>query len=170
MSRNKVILILCILAMAYVLTPTTGNWYIIKHNVLMALPYVMILVIIYLIITINVLKRYWKKLDANMTDENVINFAKMMNITFDVKRMLKPSNLIDLYNKVNFSTQISLHAKELLYEAMRRKRLDVPLPGEGSDVDEILRRSRTKDEIRAARIEADMKAKQRARERRKKRH
>lgn len=170
MSRNKVILILCILAMAYVLTPTTGNWYIIKHNVLMALPYVMILVIIYLIITINVLKRYWKKLDANLTDENVINFAKMMNITFDVKRMLKPSNLIDLYNKVNFSTQISLHAKELLYEAMRRKRLDVPLPGEGSDVDEILRRSRTKDEIRAARIEADMKAKQRARERRKKRH
>ena len=156
--------------MAYVLTPTTGNWYIIKHNVLMALPYVMILVIIYLIITINVLKRYWKKLDANLTDENVINFAKMMNITFDVKRMLKPSNLIDLYNKVNFSTQISLHAKELLYEAMRRKRLDVPLPGEGSDVDEILRRSRTKDEIRAARIEADMKAKQRARERRKKRH
>lgn len=170
MSRNKVILILCILAMAYVLTPTTGNWYIIKHNVLMALPYVMILVIIYLIITINVLKRYWKKLDANLTDENVINFAKMMNITFDVKRMLKPSNLIDLYNKANFSTQISLHAKELLYEAMRRKRLDVPLPGEGSDVDEILRRSRTKDEIRAARIEADMKAKQRARERRKKRH
>ena len=170
MSRNKVILILCILAMAYVLTPTTGNWYIIKHNVLMALPYVMILVIIYLIITINVLKRYWKKLDANLTDENVINFAKMMNITFDVKRMLKPSNLIDLYNKVNFSTQISLHAKELLYEAMRRKRLDVPLPGEGSDVDEILRRSRTKDEIRAARIEADMKAKQRARERRKQRH
>ena len=84
--------------------------------------------------------------------------------------MLKPSNLIDLYNKANFSTQISLHVKELLYEAMRRKRLDVPLPGEGSDVDEILRRSRTKDEIRAARIEADMKAKQRARERRKKRH
>ena len=62
MSRNKVILILCILAMAYVLTPTTGNWYIIKHNVLMALPYVMILVIIYLIITINVLKTILEKI------------------------------------------------------------------------------------------------------------
>lgn len=164
MSRNKFVLILCVLVMAYVLTPATGTWYIVKHNILIGLPYVMILVIIYLVITINVLKRYWKKVDSDLSDENVINLAKMMNITFDVKRMLGPTNLIDLYNKVNFSGNVSMHAKELLYEAMRRKRLDVPVPGKGSDVDEILRRSRTKEEIRASRIEAEMKAKQRARE------
>lgn len=163
MSRNKFILILALAVMAYVLTPATGNWYIVKHNIILALPYLMVFVIIYLIITINVLKRRWRKLDEDLSDENVINLAKMMNITFDVKRMLGPTNLIDLYNKVNFSTKVSLHAKELLYQAMRRKRLDVPLPGEGADIDEVLRRSRSKEEIRAARIEADMKAKQRAR-------
>lgn len=51
---------------------------------------------------------------------------------------------------------------------MRRKRLDVPVPGEGADVDDIIRRSRTKEEIRAARIEADARAKRRAREKRRK--
>lgn len=163
MSRNKVILILAILVMAYVFTPTTGVWYVIKHNVILALPYLLILVIVYLVITINVLKRRWRKLDETLTDDNVIEFAKMMNITFDVKRMLGPTNLIDLYNKVNFSPRISLHAKQLLYQAMRRKRLDVPVPGEGSDVDEVLRKARTKEEMRAARIEADAKARERAR-------
>ena len=49
------------------------------------------------------LKRAWKKLDAQISDENVINFAKIMNISFDVKRMLGTNNLIDLYRKVNFS-------------------------------------------------------------------
>ena len=53
----------------------------------------------------------WEE-DSSLTDENVMEFAKMMNITFDVKRMLGPSNLIDLYNKVNFSTRVSLHAKQ----------------------------------------------------------
>ena len=61
------------------------------------------------------LKRAWKKLDAQISDENVINFAKIMNISFDVKRMLGTNNLIDLYRKVNFSKNASLHAKELLY-------------------------------------------------------
>lgn len=168
MSRNKFILILALLVMAYVLTPSDGVWYIVKLNVVRALPYILVFIIIYLIITINVLKRRWKKLDSELTDENVINFAKMMNISFDVKRMLGPSNLIDLYNKVNFSPKVTLHAKQLLYEAMRRKRLDVPVPGEGADVDDILRKSRSREEIRAARIEADAKARDRAREKKRK--
>lgn len=166
MSRNKFILIMCLLVMAYLLTPSDGVWYIVKLNVIRALPYVLAFIIIYLVITISVLKRRWKKLDGLLTDDNVIDFAKMMNISFDVKRMLGTTNLIDLYNKVNFSPRVSLHAKQLLYEAMRRKRLDVPVPGEGSDVDDILRKKRSKEEIRAARIEADLKAKKRAREKR----
>ena len=166
MSRNKAILIIFMLVMAYIFTPSDGVWYIVKHNVLMALPYVLVFVIIYLIVTINVLKRRWRALDMNLSDEKVIDFAKMMNISFDVKRMLGPTNLIDLYNKVNFSPRVSLHAKQILYEAMRRKRLDVPVPGEGADVDDIIRKARSKEEIRAARIEADAKAKKRAREKR----
>ena len=61
---------------------------------LAVLPFLMMGVIIYLVITINVLKRAWKKLDAAPSDETTINFAKIMNITFDVKRMLGPANLI----------------------------------------------------------------------------
>lgn len=105
-------------------------------------------------------KRAWKKVDQDINDENVINFAKMLNITFDVKRMLGANNLIDLYNKINFSSNASMHAKQLLYEAVRRKRLDVPLPGKGTNIDKVMSKvERSNAEIKAARIEAAIKAK-----------
>lgn len=163
MSRNKVVLFLMAVAVAWLMTPRTGIVMVVKMNIINALPYIMALIIIYLVITINMLKRKWKKLDQELSDENVIEFAKMMNITFDVKRMLGVPNLLDLYSKVNFSRFVSMHAKEVLYKSMRRKRLDVPVPGSGADVDEILRKARTKDEERAAAIEAKMREKQRAR-------
>ena len=54
-----------------------------------------------------------------------------------------------------------MHAKELLYQAMRRKRLDVPPPGRGTDIDKIINRpSRSDAEIKAARIEAAAQAKE----------
>ena len=53
-----------------------------------------------------------------------------------------------------------MNAKQLLYEAMRRKRLDVPLPGKGANVDIIRTKSTRSDaEIKAARIEASIQAK-----------
>lgn len=164
MSRNKLILLIFLLAIVYIVLPNDGMYGIVKANFRAILPYLMIGIIIYLVITINILKRAWKKLDANINDDNVISFAKIMNITFDVKRMLGPSNLIDLYGKVNFSTRASMKAKQLLYEAMRRKRLDVPPPGKGTDIDKILNKpNRTEAEIKAARIEAAAKAKRKKR-------
>ena len=163
MTRNKFVLLLMAVAVAWLMTPRDGIFMVIKANIINALPYLMAFVIIYLAITINILKRRWRKLDADLSDENVIEFAKMMNITFDVKRMLGVTNLLDLYSKVNFSRFVSMHAKEILYKAMRRKRLDVPVPGQGVDVDEIIRKAKTKDEERAAAIEAKMREKQRAR-------
>ena len=164
MSRNKVVLLLILIAAAYFLTPNDGMWHVIKVNFRNILPYIMLAIIIYLIITINVLKRAWKKLDANINDENVINFAKIMNISFDVKRFLGPTNLIDLYAKVNYSTHASMKAKQLLFEAMRRKRLDVPPPGKGTNVDKVVNKpNRTNAEIKAARIEAAAMAKKRKR-------
>lgn len=155
MSRNKAILLIVLLVVLYLLLPNEGIYHVIKINVIAILPYLMLGIIIYLVITINVLKRAWKKVDANVNDENVINFAKIMNISFDVKRMLGSANLIDLYRKVNFSPNASMKAKELLYKAMRKKRLDVPPPGKVTDVDAILnKRKRTPEEIKAARIEA----------------
>ena len=131
MSRNKFILIAIILAMLYYFLPDTGIYHTAKTNTIIILPYFLVCMIFYLIITINLLKRAWKKLDAKLVDENVINFSKIMNISFDVVRMLGQANLVALYNKVNFAESVSIHSKNLMYEAMRRKRLDVILPGQG---------------------------------------
>ncbi|MDO4546182.1 MAG: hypothetical protein Q4C25_08490 [Bacillota bacterium] len=155
MSRNKVILLIILLVGLYLLLPNEGIYHTIKANVIAILPYIMLAIIIYLVITINVLKRAWKKLDANINDDNIISFAKIMNISFDVKRMLGPTNLIDLYRKVNFSPNASMKAKELLYKAMRKKRLDVPPPGKSADIDAVLSKpKRSPEEVKAARIEA----------------
>ena len=68
-------------------------------------------VIIYLFITVIVMKRAWKKLDNNVIDDNVIAFAKIMNISFDVKRMMGVNNLLDLYTKATFSRHASMKAQ-----------------------------------------------------------
>ncbi len=164
MSRNKTVLLIILIAALYFVTPNNGVFATVKANFVTLLPYIGIGIVIYLIITINVLKKAWKRLDAHISDDNVIKFAKIMNISFDVKRMLGPTNLIDLYTKVNFSKNASMHAKELLYQAMRRKRLDVPPPGRGTDIDKIINRpSRSDAEIKAARIEAAAQARKRKR-------
>ena len=55
-----------------------------------------------------------------------------------------------------------MKAKELLYQAMRRKRLDVPPPGQGVfDGNVPVKPDRTNAEIKAARIEAAAKARKR---------
>ena len=139
MSRTKILLFMIILVIVYMVMPDSGIYGAVKANIAAALPFTMMGVIIYVVITISALKRAWKKLDAVPNDENTVNFAKIMNISFDVKRMLGPGNLSDLYRKISFSPDVSLKAKELLYQAMRRKRLDVPPPGQGADVDRVIR-------------------------------
>lgn len=130
MSRNKFILLIIFFAGLYFLLPDDGIYHRIKINAVAVLPYIMIGIIIYLFITMAFLKKAWRKLDEQTNDQNAADFAKIMNITFDVVRILGGANLTALYNKVNFSPSVSLHSKQLLYDAMRRKRLDVALPGQ----------------------------------------
>ena len=111
MSRNKTVLLIILIAALYFVTPNDGVFATVKANFVTLLPYIGIGIVIYLIITINVLKKAWKRLDAHISDDNVIKFAKIMNISFDVKRMLGPTNLIDLYTKVNFSKK-RFHARQ----------------------------------------------------------
>ncbi|MBQ0079652.1 MAG: hypothetical protein KBS66_07175 [Eubacterium sp.] len=160
MSRNKFILLCALAALLYLTLPNEGFglWY--KINLRNFLPFFMAFLITYLFITMFFLKKAWKEMDKNVCDETVIKFSKIMNISFDVKRMLGANNLIDLYHKVNFSSNASMDAKQLLYDAMRRKRLDVPPPGQGTNIDFILKKTnRTDAEIKAARIEASIQAK-----------
>ena len=158
MSRNKFILLFAILVIIYLVMPSEGIYGSIKANVILALPFLMIGVIIYLFTTVIVMRRAWRKLDNNVIDDNVIAFAKIMNISFDVKRMMGVNNLLDLYTKVNFSRHASMKAKELLYQAMRRKRLDVQGVFDGNVP---VKPDRTNAEIKAARIEAAAKARKR---------
>jgi hypothetical protein len=130
MSRNKFILLFVILAALYYTLPNTGVYHTIKVNTVASLPYLMLCFIAYLLITITLLKRAWKRLDNQPTDEHTVAFAKIMNLSFDVVRILGEPNLIALYNKINFTKSVSTHAKQLLYTALRRKRLDVSPPGQ----------------------------------------
>lgn len=57
MSRNKLILLILLLAIIYFIMPNDGIYGVIKLNFRNLLPYIMIGIIIYLVITINVLKR-----------------------------------------------------------------------------------------------------------------
>lgn len=150
MSRNKFILLFGTIVLLYFVLPNEGVGLLVKANMMAAAPYIMAFVIIYLVITINVLKRSLKKLDAQLSDETVINAAKILNITFDVKRMMGPENLQAMYNRVNFSRSVSLHAKTVLYDALRKKRLDVPPPSAGKSEKEM--HARSAEEIKADRI------------------
>lgn len=131
MSRNKFILLFAILVIIYLVMPSEGIYGSIKANVILALPFLMIGVIIYLFTTVIVMRRAWRKLDNNVIDDNVIAFAKIMNISFDVKRMMGVNNLLDLYTKVNFSRHASMKAKELLYQAMRQQETGCTASGTG---------------------------------------
>lgn len=131
MSRNKAILIIAALIITYLLLPATGTGGVIKANMLALAPYALLFIIIYLAITINVLKKSLYKLNDEVNEQNTINVAKMMNVTFDVKRFMGTDNLIQLYSQVNLATNVPMDAKELLYNAMRRKRVDIPVPTEG---------------------------------------
>ncbi|MEG0829573.1 MAG: hypothetical protein RSD88_03180 [Anaerovoracaceae bacterium] len=158
MSRNKIVLLVCALVVIYLLLPSEGAGGIIKANMLAILPYVVLLLIIYLVITINVLKWGMQKLSRDITDEQVVYVAKVMRITFDVKRIMGSANLIELYKRVNFSRFVSFHSKELLYNAIRRKKVDVPPPSDGkSGTTESPKSLEDRQKIKEARIGSNKK-------------
>ena len=111
MSRNKFILLFAILVIIYLVMPSEGIYGSIKANVILALPFLMIGVIIYLFTTVIVMRRAWRKLDNNVIDDNVIAFAKIMNLSFYVKRMMGVHTILDFYTTANFSRTTSFKAK-----------------------------------------------------------
>ena len=60
MSRNKFILLFAILVIIYLVMPSEGIYGSIKANVILALPFLMIGVIIYLFTTV-IMRRAWRK-------------------------------------------------------------------------------------------------------------
>lgn len=128
MSRNKVILLLGALVLLYLALPNEGIYLTVKTYMLAVAPYAMLTVILYLLISINLLKKALYRLSAEVSEENVLSVTRFLKITFDVKRMIGTVNLIDIYKRVNGTKKISYETKNQLYEVLKRKRIEIPLP------------------------------------------
>lgn len=128
MSRNKTILLLIILGTTFVLIPGTPQGLYIKELMIQLTTYVLVFMLVYLAITINLLKRSFKRLFENPDDENTLRAAKLLRVSFDIKRSFGVGTLKSLFNHVNASKNVSMEAKEELYNAIKRKRVDIPPP------------------------------------------
>lgn len=131
MSRNKGVLTFVALAILYIILPEQGTGGLIKAYMLAIIPYLLLMIIIWLFVTINLLRKAISRLSATITDRNTLAVAKLLRMTFDVKRFIGEQNLIALYKRVNFSKSPSVSSKTALYDAMKRKRIDIPPPSSG---------------------------------------
>lgn len=131
MSRNKVVLLIAALAILYLTLPSTGTGGLVKYYMVTIIPYILIFLIVWLLVTINLLKKAMIRLSGDITDRNTLAVAKLLRMTFDVKRFMGEGNLVDLYKRVNFSKYVSMENKTLFYEALKRKRVEVPPPSTG---------------------------------------
>lgn len=128
MSRNKTILLIIIAAIVFVLLPKTPQGLYYKEMMIRITTYLLVFILIYLIITVNLLKRSFKRLFADANDENTLRAAKLLRISFDVKRTFGVGTLKALFTHVNASRNVSMSSKEELYDAIRRKRVEIPPP------------------------------------------
>ncbi len=131
MSRNKVVLLVAALLMIYFTLPNSGTAGLVKEYMVTITPYILIFIIVWLLVTINLLKKAMKRLSGDITDRNTLAVAKLLRMTFDVKRFMGEGNLVDLYKRVNFTKHVSFENKKMFYEALKRKRIDAPPPSTG---------------------------------------
>ncbi len=128
MSRNKVILLILLFIGIYFAIPTSEIGMIIKENMIRVSAYLLLFAFFYAVISLNILKSAMRKLATEVNDAHVAKVVKLLRLTFDVKRMFGVTTLQSIYNQVNSSKAVSANLKEDLYEAMKRKRVSVPLP------------------------------------------
>ncbi len=131
MRRNRTILMLLLLILLFFLLPKEGTGYYIRLYLRNLLPYIVIGVIIYLAIMIRKLRKCFYKAEHEPSDESVTELARNLNKSFDVKRIFGKDYITASYRTINDSAHVSIKAKQELYEAIKRKKLDIPLPYEG---------------------------------------
>ncbi|WP_027398799.1 hypothetical protein [Anaerovorax odorimutans] len=131
MSRNKSVLLILIAVIVYLLLPNTPTGIYGKTIILRIAAFTLFFMLIYSVITLNILKKALNRLIENITDENVSSAVNLLRITFDVKRMFGSETLKSIYNQVNHSKNITSKSKQDMYEAIRRKKIDIPLPAKG---------------------------------------
>ena len=131
MSRNKALLLAALWFGAFFLIPSTEQGLVAKEMMIRITTYLLIGVVLYLAVTLHMLRKALKRVLEETKEDQVKKAARLLRITFDVKRAFGAGTLRTVFERVNKSRDVSMEAKNELYEALRRKRVDIPPPAVG---------------------------------------
>lgn len=131
MSKNKALLLAALWFGGFFLIPSTEQGLVAKEMMIRITTYLLIGVVLYLAVTLHMLRKALKRVLEETKEDQVKKAARLLRITFDVKRAFGAGTLRTVFERVNKSRDVSMEAKNELYEAIRRKRVDIPPPAVG---------------------------------------
>ena len=131
MSRNKLILLIALLALGLYMIPNNGNGLYIKELVRRLGSYILLAMIIWLSISLRFLKKSLNECISSPNNDTAFKALKWLKLSFDVKRTMGDENMKNFYNTVNKSKKVDIELKNKLHDILIRKSIKVPLPMEG---------------------------------------
>ncbi len=131
MSRNKLILLIALLALGLYMIPNNGNGLYIKELVRRLGSYILLAMIIWLSISLRFLKKSLNECISSPNNDTASKALKWLKLSFDVKRTMGDENMKNFYNTVNKSKKVDIELKNKLHDILIRKSIKVPLPMEG---------------------------------------
>ena len=94
------------------------------------IPYLLVFISLWLLLSINMLKTAMKNLHIMPTDKRAETFAMLLRKSFAVETFVKKEDLKETYSHVTGLRQVSYETKVKLYEAFDRKSIYVPYPAQ----------------------------------------
>ncbi len=131
MSRNKLILLIALGALALYMMPDNATGDYVKELTKRILAYVLLFMIIWLSISLRFLKKSIRNCMSNPTTKTAKEALKWLKLSFDVKRTMGDENMKNFYQTVNDSKHVEMEIKNQLYNVLVRKSIKVPLPMKG---------------------------------------
>lgn len=92
------------------------------------IPYVLVFVCMWLLLSINMLKKAMKTLYISPTDKRAETFSALLRKSFAVETFIKQEELQKLYHHIVHLPQVGHATKRKLYDAFDRKQIYVPYP------------------------------------------
>lgn len=133
MSRNKLILLIAVLALGLYLIPDSATGLYAKDLLKTIGAYVLLFMIVWLAISLRFLKRSLSACMTEPNNENVKKAIKWLRLSFDVKRTIGDENMKNFYGIVNKSKKVNIDFKNQLHDILIRKSIKVPLPMAGKN-------------------------------------
>ena len=92
------------------------------------LPYLFVFLSVWLLLSVNMLRKAMNNLAAFPTDKRAEIFASMLSRTFGAEVFIKREELTAAYEMAIHLPQVSYETKKQLYDAFDRKQIFVPYP------------------------------------------